>query len=170
MEPERCDECGFDGTRLTINDAITSLRSLGRRWRALFDKVPEDVLRERPAPDVWSALEYAAHTRDVIALNAWGINEALTKDRPVFPKITPDVGAPDHGYNRLQPSDVLDELAVHAGGLADKASHVLPAHWDRVAVVGDQEIDAGWALRHVVHDATHHLKDVEKGLEALQGH
>jgi hypothetical protein len=169
MEPERCGECGFDGTRLTVADAITALRSLGRRWRELFEDVPDDLLRQRPAPDVWSALEYAAHTRDVIALNAWGINEALTKDRPEFPAIAPEEGAPDHGHNRLDPSDVLDELATHAGGLADKAAHVLPDHWDRVAVVGDQEVDAGYALRHVVHDATHHLKDVERGLASLQG-
>lgn len=167
MEPERCEECGFDGTRLTTTDAITALRSLGRRWRQLFEDVPDEILRRRPAPEVWSALEYAAHTRDVIALNSWAIDEVLKGERPTFPAVEPDVDAPDHGYNRLEPAKVLDSLAKRADALAARAQGVLPEHWSRTGVIGGEELDAGWGLRHVVHDATHHLKDVERGLSAL---
>src|SRR5688500_6316930 len=113
MDPERCEECGFDATRLTTADATTALRSFGRRWTETFKDVHVDVLRARPSPDTWSALEYAAHTRDTIAMNSWGMNEVLKGENPSFPDIQPDPPAKvaaDHGYNASDPSTVLHEL------------------------------------------------------------
>lgn len=172
MEPERCTECGFDGTRMSVQDAITALRTLGPRWREAFEDVPEDILRGRPTPDVWSPLEYAAHTRDVLAMNGWGMNEILEGGRPEFPAIEPDVGGPegaaDHGYNALEPQRVLDELEANARRIADRATRVVGREpWTRSARVGDVDMDAGWVLRHALHDATHHLRDVERILGGL---
>jgi hypothetical protein len=172
VEPERCAECGFDGSRLTVADSITALRSLGPRWRRLFSDVPPERLRERPSPDIWSALEYAGHTRDVLLLHGLGLEEVLRDTRPEFPSIEPDGldasgAAADHGYNALDPARVLDELSGNAERLATLAGGQIPEHWGRVAVIGGREVDAGYLLRHAVHDATHHLKDVEKVLEGL---
>lgn len=164
MEPERCEECGFDATLLTTADAITALRSMGRRWRELFKDVPERKLRERPEPQTWSALEYAAHTRDVIGLVGWGMHEVLEGGHPSFEAIEPDEPGLDRGYNQLDPDTVLKELAANAGRMADRAERALPDHWARTAVMGGREVDAGWLLRHAVHDASHHLRDVERGL------
>jgi hypothetical protein len=167
-EPERCDECGFDATRLTVADAIAALRSLGRRWREAFREVPVEVLRERPDPAMWSPIEYAAHTRDVLTLIGAGLEEALDDRRPAFPAMEPDPPGPvaaDHGYNALEPGRVLDELEAGATAMAARAKRALPEHWARTATVGDRELDAGWAIRHAVHDATHHLRDVERILE-----
>lgn len=174
MEPERCGECGFDGTRLTVQDAITALRTLGPRWREVFEDVPDEILRRRPSPDVWSPLEYAAHTRDVIAMNGWGMNEILKGHRPEFPVMTPDEGtaegAADHGYNTLAPDAVVGELEANARRMAERASQVVGAEpWTRSARVGNDDMDAGRVLRHAVHDATHHLRDVEHILSGRQG-
>jgi hypothetical protein len=170
VEPERCTECGFDGEHLMTGDAITALRSMGRRWRELFKDVPEERLRTRPDPQVWSPLEYAAHTRDVIALVGRGMNEVLKGGEPSFPSIEPDppgdAGAVDHGYNALDPPDVLDQLAAEAEHMAERASKALPEHWSRQATTGGEATDAGWLLRHAVHDASHHLRDVERILGA----
>ena len=166
MEPERCAECGFDGEHLMTGDAITSLRSMGRRWRELFKDVPEDKLRTRPDPLTWSPLEYAAHTRDVIALVGRGMNEVLKGTEPSFPAMEPDPPGTDHGYNALEPSEVLDQLAAEAERMAERASTALPAQWSRVATMGGEPTDAGWLLRHAVHDASHHLRDVERILGA----
>jgi DinB family protein len=162
MEPERCAECGFDATLLTTADAITALRSLGRRWREAFEDVPDEILRRRPAPDVWSPLEYGAHTRDVLALIGHGVDEILNDTHPTFPVIEPEPDAPDHGYNALDPDRVLSKLADNAAVMADRAARALPQHWSRTATIGGDEVDAGWLLRHAVHDATHHLRDVQK--------
>jgi S-DNA-T family DNA segregation ATPase FtsK/SpoIIIE len=163
MEPERCAECGFDASRLSVGDAITALRTMGRRWNELFKGVPVEVLRRRPAPDVWSPLEYAAHTRDVLDLHAFGLNEILKGQDPEFPVIEPDEGAPDHGYNTQEPAAVLEALAKHATRIADRAADVVGADpWSRTATVGDNKIDAGWLLRHGLHDASHHVRDVQR--------
>ena len=40
------------------------------------------MLRTRPEPTVWSALEYAAHTRDAFTFYAERIERVLNEDRP----------------------------------------------------------------------------------------
>jgi hypothetical protein len=167
MNPERCAECGFDATLLTTADATTALRSLGRRWRGAFNEhlgsdVPDDVLRRRPDPLTWSPLEYAAHTRDVLALLGHGLELILDGSRPVFPAIEPDPPGTDHGYNALDPERVLDSLERNATAMADRAARALPANFSRTATLGGEQVDAAWVLKHAVHDATHHLKDVER--------
>lgn len=169
MEPERCAECGFDATLLTNADAITAVRSLGRRWREAFEDVPDDVLRRRPAPGTWSPLEYAAHTRDVLALLGDGLGQILDDTRPSFPAIEqdapgPDGAATDHGYNELDPERVLNSLDARAREMAERASGALPEHFRRTATMGGETRDASWVLKHAVHDATHHLKDVRRTL------
>ncbi len=166
MEPERCAECGFDGSRLTIGDAVASLRSMDRRWHDAFADTPDDRLRRRPAPEVWSPLEYAAHTRDVLRLHHMGIGMILEGTHPAFPSIPPDPPGADHGYNAQDPRTMLDELATAAGDLADLAGPARPEMWDRTGEIGGVEHDAGWLLRHAVHDASHHLFDIEKDLGA----
>jgi hypothetical protein len=82
----RCDACGFDADRASVPDSIVALKTFPRRWRAAFallDREDDDVLRRRPTPTVWSALEYLAHTRDSVAVNGWGMAQILTKDHPV---------------------------------------------------------------------------------------
>ena len=90
MDPERCEECDFDGSRFD-NRALTSeLRALGPRWRVLIESAGPD-LRVRPSPEVWSAIEYAAHSRDITALHVFGVEQALTLDEPSFPAIADDL-------------------------------------------------------------------------------
>jgi len=162
-EPERCAECGFDSTHLTVPDAVAALRSMGRRWDALFEGVPDEALRRRPAPEVWSPLEYAAHTRDILGLFAVGLPPVLAGAHPNYPVATDEPAGADHGYNSLDPRAVLGELADRAGQLAGEAEAVKnPADWERTATLGDHDRDARWLLFHALHDASHHLRDVEK--------
>lgn len=172
MDPERCAECGFDATRLTVADAIAALRTMRRRWAETFEDVRDDVLRRRPDPGTWSPLEYAAHTRDVLALIGAGLNEVLDDRRPVFPAtepdpVGPDGAAADHGYNALDPADVLRDLGANGVRIADRAERALPEHWKRTATIGGLEVTADWALKHAVHDASHHLRDVERILRTV---
>jgi hypothetical protein len=164
VEPEICAECGFDSTHLTVPDAVAGLRSMGRRWRELFDGASDEALRRRPAPEVWSPLEYAAHTRDILGLFVGGVAAVLAGERPVYPAVEPDPPGFDHGYNDLDPQTVLGELAGYADRLADAAEAARPEQYARTAVIGDTERDATWLLFHALHDASHHLKDVAKQL------
>jgi DinB family protein len=141
---------------------VSGLRSMGRRWRELFEPVPDEALRRRPAPEVWSPLEYAAHTRDILALFAAGLPGVLAGHRPAYPAVEPDPPGHDRGYNTLDPQTVLGELTANADRLADEAQAAGPGQWERTATIGDNTRDAAWLLFHALHDASHHLRDVAK--------
>jgi len=166
MDPERCDECGFDGSRFDGPALINELHELGPRWRVLIESAGPD-LRVRPAPDVWSAIEYAAHSRDITALHAFGVEQALNQDEPHYPAIEPDlVETAAAGYADEQPAAVvgaLDEQAQRLATLADEN-----AAWTRGLTIGNDRTDVRRLLEHALHDSTHHLLDVERGLARIR--
>ncbi len=141
---------------------------MGRRWREAFEAVPVDILRRRPDVNVWSPLEYAAHTRDVLTLLGGGLNEVLDGERPEYPATEPEADAPDHGYNDLDPERVLASLEKRAVAIAVRAAKAVPDHWSRTGSLGGEAVDAGWILRHAVHDASHHLKDIDRILSSAR--
>ncbi|HWS47912.1 MAG TPA: hypothetical protein VN636_18765, partial [Acidimicrobiia bacterium] len=86
---EHCDACGFDGGLYDDASLLAALRELGPRWRAMVAGAGP-ALHVRPEPGVWSAIEYAAHSRDITALHVFGVEQALTGDEPVLPAIESD--------------------------------------------------------------------------------
>ena len=64
-----CDECSFDWD-LTTDGVLRTLASFPDAYRTRLDRfrrAPDaGVIRQRPSPEVWSALEYTVHVRDVI--------------------------------------------------------------------------------------------------------
>ena len=66
-EHERCEACGFDGAVYSDSALLDALRSLPESWREQLAAAGAE-LRARPEPDTWSAIEYAAHSRDITAL------------------------------------------------------------------------------------------------------
>ena len=86
MDHEQCAACDFDGAAYGPSQLLDAIRELGPQWRRLLLDAGDD-LRLRPAPETWSALEYAAHSRDVTALHVFGVEQALTIDEPRFPDI-----------------------------------------------------------------------------------
>jgi hypothetical protein len=154
---------------MTVPDAIAGLRSMGRRWRELFAEAPDDALRHRPAPDVWSAVEYADHTASMLALVGVGMSEVLDGSRPSYPEIEPLPPGPDRSAV-LDVESTLDALSENADRIADRAEEALelPERFRRTGSLGDHEVTAEWLLFHALHDASHHLRDVEKGLAAVR--
>ena len=121
MTHEQCDKCGFDGARCNDGSLLDGLRELGPRWRELV-QVAGSNLRVRPEPEVWSAIEYAAHSRDIIALHVYGVEQALAPDEPEFPQIGDDlVEAAAANYGDADPDGVAAELATQASRLAQVA-------------------------------------------------
>src|SRR5579863_9471800 len=89
LEHEHCVACGFDGAAYESASLLQAIRELGPQWRLLLREAGDD-LRLRPAPQTWSALEYAAHSRDVTALHVFGVEQALTIAEPRIPEIAAD--------------------------------------------------------------------------------
>ena len=164
---EHCDACGFDGATYSDSELLESLRTLGDRWRR--ELVAAGVhLRSRPAPTTWSAIEYAAHSRDITALHAYGVEQALSQDEPRYPPISDDlVEDAASAYGDADPDEVSDELTTAACRLAQLADDAGVGAWTRGLTVGENRSDVRWLLEHALHDSQHHLDDVERGLATL---
>ena len=161
---ETCEACRFDGAQYDHRDTLGTLRALGPMWRQTVDGVDPPVLARRPAPEVWSALEYLSHSADVVATMGRLLHAILTVDDLELPAV-PDPTDPEP--EALE--DGLARFAANVERVHDRASAV-PARsrdWRRTARSGDTVVDAAWAVRHAIHDATHHLSDVGRGLHLL---
>ena len=169
MDHEQCEACKFDGSDYDRAQLVDAIRDLGPQWiRLLLDAGNE--LRQRPALETWSALEYAAHSRDVTALHVFGVEQALTIDEPSFPEIEGDdlVQKAAEGYAALDPGVVGRELDTQAGRLADLAQESGPTAWSRGITIGGTRSDVRRLLEHALHDSHHHLADVDDGLVILR--
>jgi len=170
---EECAECGFDGSAISEMNAEMAIRTLGSRYDAAligvgFDKNFHTLLRQRPDPQTWSALEYAAHVRDVIALWGWALHKTLTEDRPKLPSADPDLpdrAAAEASYNTQDPITVVRELSANADRMANKVAAIGSDQWRLTAAFGDTEVTLLWIVRKVAHEGHHHLIDIQRSLK-----
>jgi hypothetical protein len=171
----KCDECGFDASTLDDAALIDAIASQPKRYRAPLTRfLPNEdgdaLLRRRPAPDVWSALEYAAHQRDTIAFYGTRIEMILTTDRPQLLPIDPDAEAIAGDYNALDPVTVADAIAEGATSVAARLSTIAADDWERVgiAIDGSSERDVRNCARRLAHEGGHHLLDIGRSLRAAR--
>ena len=169
VEHEVCVACGFDGGQYDDALLLAELRMLGSRWRGMLASAGSQ-LRVRPEPEVWSAIEYAAHSRDITALHVFGVEQALTLHEPVFPAIAADdlIESAAATYRDVDVGEVLDALEEHANRLAQLADEAGPEAWSRGLTIGDDRSDVRRLLEHALHDSQHHLGDVENGFSHLR--
>lgn len=163
---ETCEACRFDAAQYDASDAFGTLRAVGPMWDQLVEDVDPGALATRPAPGVWSAVEYAAHSADVAEamgrlLHGITVVDDLTLRSPQ-PLREPD------------PAEGLDAARARLGAnlarLLRRARDLGDDHepgWQRAVTIDGERYDAGWVLRHAVHDLTHHLSDVGRGLHLL---
>jgi hypothetical protein len=171
--PNHCAECGFEADSVIPRNALSTVGALGGRYRAALDvdieRESHHGLRTRPDDQTWSALEYTAHMRDVIALWGSALHQALTRDRPYIQRPDSDIAdrmADEHDYNRQDPAEVVDQLSANAERMAAKVATVGPEDWDRAVVIGGEPITTLAIVRKVAHEGQHHLLDVGRCLRA----
>ena len=169
MDHEACRACGFDGATYNDLQLLAALRTLGPRWRTLIADAGADLL-VRPDPAVWSALEYAAHSRDVTALHAFGVEQAVTGTEPAFPAVDGDdlIESAATSYQDAEPERVVTDLELEATRLATLAEDAGSDAWSRGLTVGASRMDVRRLLEHALHDSLHHLDDVERGIKVIR--
>lgn len=154
-----CPECEADVGALTVAQVSDLNRECGAQWSDLL-RTRADV-RERPAPDVWSPLEYGAHVRDVFRLFLTRLDLMLNEDDPFFANWNPNETAESERYDLQDPHVVADEIDDAASALADRFAAVEPA---QLARVGRRSDGATFTVesfaRYEIHDPVHHLWDV----------
>jgi len=166
---ERCSACQFDGESYDNSSLTAAIAELGGAWRVLLGGAGCE-LRVRPNPRTWSAIEYAAHSRDITALHVFGVEQALTGTEPVFPAIAGDalIEASAFGYADEDPEVVVGQLDREARRLARLAVDAGVDRWGQGITIGDSRSTVRRLLEHALHDSRHHLDDVERGLRELR--
>jgi hypothetical protein len=167
-----CEECGFDPGRVADGELAGEIRRLGSRYRAPLTRLlpGEDggVLRERPQPTVWSAIEYAAHVRDVFDLFDARVALVLTGDRPVFEVVDHDQAVVAGGYRDLDAVVVAAQTTVSAEALAARLEGLGPSDWDRWGTREGETRTVREIAQRAVHEAHHHLLDIGRALRGVR--
>ena len=169
LTPETCDECGFDARAWKVRDVVSLLGATGEWWAMAIDGVDRERLNTRPAPGVWSVLEYGVHTALVLAMLRVAVELIAANDGVVLPPV-PEGGeaAVDDTVPDLDPARVLRDIAREAAALVALASETTREARRHVGVMADGSvIQAEATLVHAAHDVSHPFMDVGRGLAAL---
>ncbi|GIG41371.1 DinB family protein [Cellulomonas phragmiteti] len=154
----RCPECGFAASDVDPQGIGGTVRDLVPRWVAALHR--EDA-RERPAPDVWSPLEYGAHVRDVMRVFDERVRLMLEQDDPLFANWDQDATAQEDRYDLQDPGVVADELSASAEATALRFDAVAGAQWERTGRRSNGSLFTVRTLgQYFLHDVVHHLHDV----------
>lgn len=160
---DRCDECAFVFADVPAREVPRLLRGLGARYAAVLGEVRD--VRRRPAPEVWSPLEYTCHVRDVLRVQGERLALALVIEEPDFTPMGRDERAVADAYNAQDPPAVLAELAVAAEDVAAAFAGLGPAELARTGLYfwpQPQVRTLLWLGRQTVHEGEHHLLDVRR--------
>jgi hypothetical protein len=153
-----CEQCGFDADAFVPGEVAGRIRVNAAAWPAVLGRADVAV---RPSPDVWSALEYAAHVRDVLRLFEYRVALMLDVDDPSFPNWDGDAVAVSERYGEQDPAGVSADLQDAALAYARLLDAVPEDGWSRTGRRGDGATFTVASLaRYSVHDPVHHLWDV----------
>jgi uncharacterized damage-inducible protein DinB len=137
--------------------AFETLEAGPKRLALLTKKLDDAVLRRKPGPEKWSALEVACHLRDTERLWSDRLVKAAFADRPAFYMLDVASLAVKNAYNTQDLGSALREFArLREDNL--RLLRALPAsHWKRVGLHpkrGEISIER-IALIIVEHDQGH---------------
>lgn len=169
----RCAECGFDWD-IGTSEVIAEIARFGQAYRAgltrfLDGEDGEALVRRRPSPGVWSALEYAAHMRDVVAFYLERIERVVSEDRPTMTAVGFADLAEERRYAEEHVGSVLDALAQGADTAAARLADLTPEQWARVGIGSEGGERTVLVLaRRLAHDGHHHLLDIGRGLRSIR--
>jgi hypothetical protein len=153
-----CPDCGFDARTVAGPRVAAGLRANASRWLAVFERVDVGV---RPAPQVWSPLEYGCHVRDVCRLFELRLELICSQVDPSFENWDQDATAIADGYGSQDPAVVSRELSAAAESAAAAFDEVGEGDWARTGRRSNGSVFTIETLgQYFLHDLTHHLWDV----------
>ena len=153
-----CPECGYDASTVSVADLPHRIRANAVVWLALMGD-PEVTVR--PAPGVWSPLEYACHVHDVHQVFHERLAAMMTEHEPHFPNWDQDATAVERRYDQQVPAIVGPTLVASAYAVGDVYASVPDDDWGRKGIRSDGSVFNIASLgRYHLHDIEHHLHDV----------
>jgi hypothetical protein len=161
LEPA-CPECGFVYD-LARPEIITWLRSDTLAFVQRFLEIPEAKRRVRPAPEVWSPLEYACHVRDVLQVQRERVLLAQEVQNPEFVPMRRDERVTEDKYNEQDPDVVAREIGAAGVALIEALEGLDDAGWMRQGIYNYPAPtlrSVEWIATHTVHELLHHRGDI----------
>ncbi len=125
-EDHVCTFCDFRYAEHSEQQALAAIRTHPARFRRAIGSVPEAALRIRPAPEVWSVLEYLGHMDDVYRACTIRLHRIQHEQTPLLEPVFNDLRVERFGYNRRSPAELLAQLPFAAEGFCAEASAVPP--------------------------------------------
>jgi hypothetical protein len=155
-----CRECGFDAATVRPADVPGRIRRDADEW---VSRLNAEAVTARPAPNVWSVLEYGCHVRDVHRIFAQRVRLMLAQDEPRFPNWDQDRTAVDDNYAAQDPVTVAAELSEAANAVAAIYDSVPAESLGRRGLRSNgSEFTIGSIALYHLHDVVHHAHDVSR--------
>lgn len=167
---DSCDACGFVYDDHVPPAVVNELASLGPRLASRLHQASDDpqreaLLRLRPAPGVWSALEYACHVRDVLIAQRERLLLALVEDCPGFAPIYREQRAALARYAESDAAQVAAQVNVIAALVAHTFDGIDQAAWRRECIYNfptPAKRSVAWLAAHTLHEGEHHIQDFDR--------
>jgi ketosteroid isomerase-like protein len=169
VPPEACPDCGFAWVGVPATDVGPRVTEGAGAVAARLREAAPEVVAARPAPAVWSALEYGAHLRDVLVHLRDRVVIGLAEDTPAFKPLYRDLRVDAGLYRDERPEVVATELELMADLFARTFGQLSDEQLARPVVYAyptERERTILWMGRQVVHEVEHHLGDVEHAVGA----
>lgn len=166
-EFETCDQCRFDGAAYTNDDVTGTLRALAGWAGSSIAGIDAVTLNRRPAPTVWSPAEYLRHTKRVLWSMAGLAELAVDAGDHAVDGEPPDDANPADPSTDIDPVREVVRLHEEATRLGRMWSGADAPTRAMAVRVNGRPADLAGIVRHAIHDATHHLSDIGRGIVAL---
>ncbi len=169
---QRCDGCGLEASSIPRHELGPAIRLQGELWASMLFAAEADSLRSHSEPGRWSALEYAAHVRDVLVLFRDRMAEAAMGTNPDFGWWDHEAAAVADRYNEQDPRSVAADLEAAADLLATTVARLDGAGWEHTGTRrGTERFSVDGLVRFALHEAHHHRVDAKTSLGARgRGH
>ena len=153
-----CLECGFDAPGLARERVPDAIRDNATLWEVVLGT---DDAAVRPAPHLWSPLEYACHVRDVNRIFDERARLMLSEDGPAFAAWDQDATAVEQDYGSQDAAKVAEEVVAAAEAVAATYESVPDDAWERTGTRSNgDEFTIDTLARYHLHDLVHHAHDV----------
>jgi hypothetical protein len=158
-EDHICDACRLSYAEVMVSDISGRLRVATAEIRELVEDLSAAELTHRPAADIWSALEYLCHLRDVYIASTIRLYRARRETNPQIEPIFNDLRVLRFRYNQADVPGVLHEMDAALEGLLDEMDRT--TDWDRgFSRQPGEERTARWLVRQTLHEVMHHAGDM----------
>jgi DinB family protein len=166
---ERCEVCGFVWETVDRHD-------VGPRVAAGCVEIEDmlagdsELLGARPAPERWSATEYAAHVRDVLITLRDRMVIGLVEDDPSFKPMYRDERIDLGLYRADTPGSVADELRAARAMFVRLFDAIDPDQLDRPVEYPwphPTRRSLLWMGQQAVHEVEHHRSDIASNLASV---